>query len=156
VNSGMVRPLMRAPVRGALLSLSFYALLSAGAADARAQQCANPLVSTCINADAYWPHAGPQRFFAVGSAETVAEKQIRFGLMATYQSRPVVVRVASPGAGGSDQFVIDDQVNANFLFAYGVTNRLQLDAAFPVTLVQTGAGTSPLTGGRSIRDTAAR
>jgi hypothetical protein len=123
---------------------------------ARAQQCKNPLVSTCINSEAYWPHAGPQRFAAVGGTETIAGRQLGFGLVTSYQSRPVVVRVASPGPGGSDQYVIDNQVNANFLFAYGVTNRLQLDIGAPITLVQTGAGTSPLTGGRPIRDTAVR
>jgi hypothetical protein len=127
-----------------------------GETEARAQQCSNPLVSTCINSDSFWPQAGPQRFVAVGSAETVAARQVSFGLVTTYLSRPVILRVASPGPGGSDQFVVDNQVNANFLFAYGVTNRLQLDVGVPITLVQTGAGTSPLTGGRSLRDTAVR
>src|SRR4051794_21550774 len=139
----MVRRLMR---RATLLVLLWSAgLLRVNEADA--QQCSNPLVSTCINSDPYWPHAGPQRFAAVGSPETVASRQIAFGLVTTYLSRPVVLRVASPGPGGSDEFVVDNQVNANFLFAYGVTNRLQLDMAVPITLVQTGAGTSPLTGG---------
>ena len=152
----MVRRLMRAPIRWAVACAVLSATFLAGARDARAQQCSNPLVSTCINADAYWPHAGPQRFAAVGGTETVAPGQVAFGLVTTYLSRPVVLRIASPGPGGSDQFVIDNQVNSNFLFAYGVTNRLQLDVALPITLVQTGAGTSPLTGGRAIRDTAVR
>jgi OmpA-OmpF porin, OOP family len=152
----MVRRLMRAPIRAAFAYVSLVALLLSSAEEARAQQCSNPLVSTCINGDSYWPHAGPQRFAAVGSTETVADRQLGFGLVTTYLSRPVIVRVASPGPGGSDQFVVDNQVNSNFLFAYGVTERLQLDVGVPVTLVQTGAGTSPLTGGRPIRDTAVR
>ena len=52
--------------------------------------------------------------------------------------------------------MVDDQVNGNFLFVYGVTNQLELDVAFPVTFVETGAGTSPITGGRALRDTAVR
>jgi hypothetical protein len=153
----MVRPLMRAPtlLRGAVAG-AFLALLTLGAAEARAQQCSNPLTSTCVNSDAYWPNAGPQRFAAVGGTETLTGGQLGFGLVTTYLSRPVVVRVASPGPGGSDQFAIDNQVDSNFLFAYGVTSRFQLELATPITLVQTGAGTSPLTGGRSIRDTAVR
>jgi len=145
----MVRPLMRAT------PLLLVATLLAST-EASAQECVNPLVSTCVNSDSYWPHAGPQRFAAVGGTQTVAEGQAGFGLVTTYQSRPVVLRVASPGPGGSDQYVVDNQVNANFLFAYGITDRLQLDVGMPITLVQTGAGTSPLTGGRSIRDTAVR
>jgi hypothetical protein len=37
-----------------------------------------------------------------------------------------------------------------------VTNRLQLDFAMPLTFAQDGAGTSGLTGGRALRDTAVR
>ena len=82
--------------------------------------------------------------------------RIGFGLVATYLSRPVVLRIASPGPQASDQYVVDSQVTGNFLFAYGVTDRLQLDFALPVTFIQTGAGTSPLTGGADLRDTAIR
>lgn len=145
----------RAKARGALVCVSVLTSML-GVSAVNAQQCSNPLVSTCINSDSFWPHAGPQRFAAVGGTETVAERQIGFGLVTTYLSRPVLLRVASPGPGGSDQFVIDNQVNSNFLFAYGVTSRLELDVGLPITLVQTGAGTSPLTGGRPIRDTAVR
>lgn len=145
--------MLRAKALGALFS---FLLLAAVSTEARAQQCSNPLVSTCVNSDAFWPHAGPQRFAAVGGTETVAARQIGFGLVSTWLSRPVVLRVASPGPGGSDQFVVDNQVNSNFLFAYGVTDRLQLDVGVPITLVQSGAGTSPLTGGHPIRDTAVR
>ena len=156
----MVRQLMRrvlARAGGAATAcVSLLCFLILGESEARAQQCANPLTSTCINSDTYWPHAGPQRFAAVGSAETVAERQVAFGLAATYQSRPIVINGPSPGGAGTDQYAIDDQVNANFLFAYGVTDRLQLDVGVPITLVQSGAGTSPLTGGRAIRDTAVR
>jgi OmpA-OmpF porin, OOP family len=124
--------------------------------DAHAKECTNPLVNTCINSDTFWPNPGPTRFATIGGTETVGRGQVGFGLVATYLSRPVVLRVASPGPGGSDQYVVDDQVTGNFLFAYGVTERLQLDFALPVTFIQTGAGTSPLTGGADIRDTAVR
>ena len=96
------------------------------------------------------------RFATVNGTETVAAGQVAFGLLATYQSRPVLLRVATPGPGGSNQYVVDDQVTGNFLFAYGVTERLQLDFALPVTFIQTGAGISPLSGGEDLRDTAVR
>ncbi|MDB4935457.1 MAG: outer membrane protein OmpA [Labilithrix sp.] len=124
--------------------------------EAQAKECTNPLVNTCINSDTFWPNPGPTRFATVAGTETVGEGQVGFGLIATYLSRPVVLRVATPGPGGSDQFVVDNQVTGNFLFAYGVTQRLQLDFALPVTFVQTGAGTSPLTGGDDLHDTAVR
>jgi len=140
----------------ALVGCFSAALFVASAREAEAQQCSNPLTSSCINADSFWPTAGPQRFAAVSGTETVAERQVAFGLVTTYLSRPVILRLASPGPGGSDQSVVDNQVTSNFLFAYGVTDRLQLDLALPITLVQSGAGTSPLTGGKDLRNTAVR
>jgi hypothetical protein len=137
-----------------LALLSVASLFSAG--EAHAKECANPLVNTCINSDTFWPNPGPTRFATVNGAETVGRGLVAFGLMATYQSRPVLLHVASPGPGGSDQYVVDNQVSGNFLFAYGVTERLQLDFALPVTFIQTGAGVSPLTGGADLKDTAVR
>ena len=124
--------------------------------EAYAKECTNPLVNTCINSDTFWPNPGPQRFATVNGTETVAAGQVAFGLLATYQSRPILLTVASPGPGGSDAYVVDHQVNGNFLFGYGITPRLQLDFALPVTFIQTGAGVSPLSGGPDLRDTAVR
>ncbi len=136
----------------ALLSVS--SLFSAG--EAYAKECSNPLVNTCINSDTFWPNPGPTRFATVNGTETVGTGLVAFGLMATYQSRPVNLEIASPGASGSKQYAVDNQVTGNFLFAYGVTDRLQLDFALPVTFIQTGAGVSPLSGGEDLRDTAVR
>lgn len=148
--------MFRTPMRRQAAIFSAFALIGAVTTEARAQQCSNPLTSTCINSDTYWPHAGPQRFGAVGGTETVQPGQVAFGLIADYQSRPVLITSETPGPPGTKQYAVDNQVNGNFLFAYGVTNQLQLDVALPVTLVQDGVGTSPLTGGRALRNTAVR
>jgi hypothetical protein len=149
--------MFRAPMaRTFRCAAAIFGIVALFESQALAQQCSNPRTSTCINADTFWPNAGPQRFAAVGSSETVAPSQIAFGLVADYLSRPIVLNAPPPGPGGTNQYAIDNQVNANFLFAYGVTNRLQLDIAAPITLVQDGAGTSSLTGGRALRDTAVR
>lgn len=152
----MVRRVMRALVHGALASAATFALLVAFPSEARADSCANPLVGACINSDTLWPQAGPTRFVGIGGGETLGEGQLGFGLVASYASRPVLLRLASPGPGGTEQTAVDDQVTANFLFAYGVTDRLQLDLAAPVTLAQNGSGTSGLTGGSALRSTALR
>src|SRR5437868_1087097 len=141
----------RGPAPSCIATLTLL-LFSGG--EAYGKECANPLINTCINSDTFWPNPGPTRFVTVAGTETVGEGQVGFGLVATYLSRPVVLRVASPGPGGSDQFAVDNQVTGNFLFAYGVTQHLQLDFALPVTFIETGAGTSPITGGADIHDTA--
>ncbi|WP_146653384.1 hypothetical protein [Labilithrix luteola] len=146
---GLVRLVGGALIGGAVL---------ASASSASARECSNPLINTCINSDTYWPNPGPMRFATVSGTETVAAGQVGFGLVTTYLSRPVLLHVASPGPGGSDQYVVNNQVNSNFLFAYGVTNRLELDIALPVTFWQTGAGTTPITGasGDGLPNTAIR
>ena len=122
------------------------ALLSS-ASVARAGDCDSRLLSTCIDSDTLWPHAGPQRFVAVGGTETVPRSNVSFGLVASYQSRPIVVHLPSPGPAGSDRTVIDNQLSSTFLFGYGVTDRLELDLALPITLLQDGSGASLITGG---------
>ena len=146
-------PAMRLGV--ATLALAISAALTAPARDARATDCGGPY-SPCIDSDILWPHAGPARFVAIGAAETVAPGQIGFGLVATYLNQPIVFHLASPGPGGSDHNAVDNQVNGTFLWSYGVTRRLELDLAVPITLGQDGAGVSPVTGGPSLKTTAVR
>jgi OOP family OmpA-OmpF porin len=114
------------------------------------------ILSPCINADTLWPHAGRAHFVAVGSTETVGPGRLAFGLVSAYLSRPVVLHVSSPGAGGSDQYAVNDLVDGTFLWAYGVSDRLELDFALPVTFYQQGTGLSPVTGGYGLNDTAMR
>ena len=116
--------------------------------------CNTPLTSPCVDSDTLWPHAGPSQFLTVGGTETVESGRIAFGLVTTYLKRPIVVHV--PSAAGSDRPAIDDQLDASFLFAYGVTDRLELDLALPVTIFQDGAGASALTGGGDVPATATR
>lgn len=136
-------------------SLPAALLVAFAPGNARATDCSG-INSPCINGDIFWPHAGPSRFVGVGSTETVAAQQVGVGLVAAYQKQPLVLHVAQPGPGGSDQNAIDDQVNGTFLWAYGVTDRLELDLALPLTFIQSGAGLSPLTGGNALKDTAVR
>lgn len=127
-----------------------------GARDALAGSCDKPLVSACINSDTFWPTGGPSRFASLPGTLTTARNQFGFGLVATYQMRPIVLDIPSPGPTGTKQNAISDQVNGNFVFGYGVTDRLELHVALPVTFAQAGSGTSAISGGDDLRDTAMR
>jgi hypothetical protein len=123
---------------------------------ARAGTCDRPVVSACINSDTLWPHFGPTRFVGVGGTETLAPGKVGFGLVTSYQSRPVVVHIPSPGPSGSNQNAVNDQVTSTFVFGYGVTKQLELGVAMPLTLGQGGSGVSAITAGEDLRDTAVR
>ncbi len=118
--------------------------------------CESTVANSCVNADMFWPKAGPTRFAFVGGSEMTARDQIAFGLITSYASRPIVLLTASPGGLGSTQTAVDNMVTSTFAFAYGVTERLSLDALLPVTFFQDGTGTSPITGGGPLPTTAMR
>ena len=145
-------------LRIALASFAGLAALAASLAarPAAAKNCSG-LYSPCIDDDTLWPHAGPARFVAVGSTDTVPAGQVGFGLVTTYLHDPVVLRTfLGPGTTEADQNAIHDQVNGTFLWSYGVTRRLQLNIAVPLTFGQSGSGLSPITGGDGLKDTAVR
>jgi len=135
---------------------SFAATLAAAlcAPAARAVDCSG-FFSPCVNDDTLWPHAGPTHFVAVGSTETVASGQVGFGLVTSYLNRPVVLGTRL-GDAQDDQYAVSDQVNGTFLWSYGVSDRLELDLAVPLTFGQDGTGLAPITGGDGLKDTAAR
>lgn len=117
---------------------------------------AAPLVSTCVNSDTLWPHAGAQTFATVGGVDTVEPGRFGFGLVTDYLSRPIVLNVPS-GSGGTAQYAVDNQVNGTFLWAVGITRRLELDLALPITFGQDGSGAGAVTGnGSTLHTTAIR
>jgi hypothetical protein len=153
------RPALRAHRgRRVAAALAFSAASFATTAASASDPCAaSPLVSTCVNSDNLWPHAGAQVFATVGGVDTVEPGHFGFGLVSDYQSRPIVFHVPGPGGGGTDAYAIDNQVNGNFLWALGVTRRLELDFALPITFAQSGGGAAPVTGSSvPLHDTAMR
>ena len=141
-------------VRAALASFAAALAAALCAPSAKATDCSG-FFTACVNDDTLWPHAGPARFVAVGSTETVAAGQVAFGLVTSYLNRPVVLGT-SLGAVKTNQYAVKDLVNGTFLWAYGVSDRLELDLAVPLTFGQGGTGLAPVTGGDGLKDTAAR
>lgn len=124
-------------------------------ARAMAGNCDAVETSGCIDSETFWPHAGPRRLMTVGGTETIAQGNVGFGLVGSYQSRPVTIQTPT-GAGPMSRNAIDNQITSTFLFSYGITKKLEIDAALPVTIFQDGTGMQPITGGAPLHDTAAR
>jgi hypothetical protein len=113
--------------------------------EARAE-CESPVRAPCINAESFWPRAGATRFAGIGGTELAPAGQVGVGLVTTFSHRPLVAALPAPGLAGSTVAAIDNIVTTNFLIHAGITPRLQLEVAVPLTLGQSGAGRSALSG----------
>jgi OmpA-OmpF porin, OOP family len=107
-------------------------------------------VSTCIEADTFWPRAGPAYFNIVGATTTSARGALGFGWATTYLARPIVLLVPSSQTSGTEVTAVDRLWNATFLFSYGLTDRIDATLAIPTTLYRTGTGISALTQQRTV------
>jgi OOP family OmpA-OmpF porin len=101
-------------------------------------------ISTCTDADTFWPHAGPAYFNIVGATATTSRGAVGFGWATTYLARPIVLLVPSSRPSGTEVTAIDHLWNATFLFSYGLTDRIEATLALPTTLYRTGTGISAL------------
>ncbi|MCK6589984.1 MAG: thrombospondin, partial [Polyangiaceae bacterium] len=129
-----------------ILAAAGAAITASSATPALAADCqATPLLSSCIDADNLWPHASGA-FFSMGSALTTPANKSAFALVASYLSRPIGLRVASPDPDGTVIYALDNVVDTTFLWTLGVTNRLELTLALPVTLYQDGGGLADVLG----------
>ena len=129
------------------LCLALVAFASSIASSARASDCdASSGLSTCIDADNLWLRPGGGARFAVGPVTTLPEGRASFGLAMSYLSRPVSLRLGSPDPAGTVVHAVDNALDASFLWAFGLTDAIELDAVTPVTLFQDGAGVGDIVG----------
>ena len=133
-----------------LRARSFAALvfvaISSSLAAAHATDCAPAnRMSTCIDSDVLWPKAGASQFTSVGGVTLTPPGQIGFGMLASFQKRPLALTLSSADPAGTVVPVVDNQLNASFLWSLGVVRGVELTAVAPVTLFQDGLGTGSLT-----------
>jgi len=123
-------------------------VLVAPASSALAAECAPTQgLSGCVDSDNLWMSAGTTPFFSIGPATTTPAQRFSFGLGLSYLSRPIGLRVGSADPDGTTVFAVDNAINATFLWSLGITDRLDLTLAAPVTLFQDGAGLTSVLGG---------
>jgi len=126
-------------------ALSCDALFSGGAA--HAADCAPTSgISPCIDSQALWTHPGPGRFIAVAPGTTTPDGKAGFGLLVSWMSRPIGLRVGSPDPDGVVTYLVEDAIDATYWASLGVTDRLELSLAAPVTFFQSGAGLGAVLG----------
>jgi|LNFM01.1.fsa_nt_gb OOP family OmpA-OmpF porin len=119
-------------------ALATAAVVSASAASAQTRE-------PNIDVQTFWPAAGPQQGVALRSAEVQPHLNFGFTVLSNYSYRPLVYR---PMAAPMDAIAaIDHAYTVDFLWAFGLFDRVQIMAALPMVVAQTGAGIRPITGG---------
>jgi hypothetical protein len=115
------------------------------AAHVRADCTPSSVLSTCIDADTFWPHAGPQAFAFVGGSDVTARGQVGAGLVTTYLRRPIVLSVPSADPTGNEIDAVDHVLDSTFLWSYGIASHAEVFATLSATSYRTGTGVSSLT-----------
>jgi hypothetical protein len=137
-------PRLAAPL--ATASLAALALLQSPAGAQEDPCYPADQFSTCIASDNLWVHVGGSRWFAIAPTQTAPDGSAAFGLVPTYYRRPIGLRISSADPEGTTIYAVDNAFAATFLMGLGVTDRLQLHIAAPVTLYQDGASKSDIIG----------
>jgi OmpA-OmpF porin, OOP family len=114
------------------------------AAPVRADCSSRSLLSTCLDADTFWPHAGPTTFTFIGGADVTAPGRLGAGLVSTYLRRPIVFEVPSADPAGNQIDAVDHAIDSTFLWSYGLVSRLDISAAVSTVSYRIGTGVSSL------------
>ncbi len=107
-------------------------------------------LSTCIDADNLWPHAGNTRWWSLAPAQLNNpgghDGATTVGLASSFTYRPIGFQVASPDPDGSNIYAVNSRLRLTFLTSIGVGRHLQLNLAAPMVLHQTGSSTADIIG----------
>src|SRR5690349_6561265 len=131
---------MRLPAWAALGLLAAY---GSSGSNARADDCvprqSDGGLSPCIDSDALWAKPGNARFLATGSNSTTPAGEVAITTVVSYMRRPYRLEIPGPSLEPRDVYVIENALDTTYLLALGVTDRLELTLAVPVTFYQDGA-----------------
>jgi len=111
---------------------------------------------TSVDAQTWWPAAGPTDHLALRSAMVSPSGAVGFGLLAHAMRQPLTL---TPVSNPTDRrAAVDYAITTDFLWSVGVLRRFQISAAIPVVLAQSGDGSRAVnpSGGAALGDTALR
>ena len=124
------------------LPIAALALLAACSTVVTTVAAQSPAADTSIDAGRLWLPLGPGDFATVRGSAVPPHLQFFGAAFLTYQHRPVVL--SQPEMGEAE--AVTTQLDAHFLFALGLFDQLQLGAALPLRLIQSGTGVAPILG----------
>jgi hypothetical protein len=128
-----------------LIGVFAFAVASAWGGAAFAQGAAGPVGDgEGVDSQLRWAAPGPSNFPTLASADILGHKQVSFGAVFDYYRRPLALDVAMSDGTTHRSWVVEYAATADFMWAFGIADWVQLGLVLPVVLDQEGVGATPL------------
>lgn len=93
-----------------------------------------------VDSQLLWTAPGPSNFPSVQSSDIVPHANVTFGASMGYHRKPLGIERT---ATGETEWVVENAWGAEFLWAFGILDYLQLGLALPLVFDQDGVGATP-------------
>jgi hypothetical protein len=97
-----------------------------------------------VDSQLLWVSPGPSSFATLASADILGHKAVSFGAMFDYYRRPLALEERWSDGTVDKEWVVEYAVTADFMWAFGIADWIQLGLVLPVVLDQAGVGATPL------------
>ncbi len=125
----------------ALRGLAVAAALAVVSSTAAAQQAGD---GEGVDSNLLWPTPGPSHYVTLQSSDIVGNLGVAFGALFGYYRDPLAVTIHDPVSGSEDDdWIVEYAATADFMWAFGILDVLQVGLALPVVLDQGGVGATP-------------
>jgi hypothetical protein len=94
-----------------------------------------------VNSQINWPSPGPSNFPTLLSSDIVGHTDITFGSFFNYYRHPLGIDAV--GSDGTD-WLVENAFTADFLWAFGIVDVLQVGLVLPLVMYQNGEGRIPI------------
>jgi hypothetical protein len=128
-----------------LIGALALAVATAAGGAAFAQGAAEPLGDgEGVDSQLRWAAPGPSNFPTLASADILGHKEVSFGAVFDYYRRPLALDVRQSDGTSDTNWVVEYAATADFTWAFGIADWVQLGIVLPVVLDQAGVGATPL------------
>ena len=97
-----------------------------------------------VDSQLLWASPGPSSFATLSSADILGHKAVSFGAVFDYYRRPLALELLSSDGAKDTEWVVEYAATADFMWAFGIADWVQLGVILPVVLDQEGVGATPL------------
>jgi hypothetical protein len=128
-----------------LIGALALAVATAAGGAAFAQGTAEPLGDgEGVDSQLRWAAPGPSNFPTLASADILGHKGVSFGAVFDYYRRPLALDIRHSDGTSDTSWVVEYAATADFTWAFGIADWVQLGVVLPVVLDQAGVGATPL------------